>query len=115
MTLQGAMLFVKDLERMTAFYTEVLGLSVVPETRLEHWVEFRSNGSRFSLHAIPADIAGGIAIASPPVPREQGVAKLTFAVGDVAATLARIEALGQPLLRRPRGEVEAADTDGNIF
>jgi predicted enzyme related to lactoylglutathione lyase len=115
MTLQGAMLFVKDLERMTAFYTEVLGLTVVPETRLANWVEFRSNGSRFSLHAIPAEIATGIAIDSPPVPREKGVTKLTFAVADVAATLARIEAMGLPLLRRPWGGVEAVDPEGNVF
>jgi catechol-2,3-dioxygenase len=33
-TLQGAMLFVKDLDRMTAFYSEVLGLTVVTATRL---------------------------------------------------------------------------------
>jgi catechol 2,3-dioxygenase-like lactoylglutathione lyase family enzyme len=115
MTLQGAMVFVKDLERMTAFYTEVLGLTVVSDTRLENWVEFRSNGSRFSLHAIPAPVAAGIAIASPPVAREQGVTKLTFAVRDVAATLARIEAMGFPLLRRPWGDVEATDPEGNIF
>lgn len=115
MTLQGAMLFVKDIGRMTAFYTEVLGLAVVPETRLANWVEFQSNGTRFSLHAIPAEIAAGIAIDSPPVPREQGATKLTFAVADVAATLARIEALRLPLLRRPWGEVEATDPEGNVF
>ena len=69
MTLQGAMLFVKDLERMTTFYTEVLGLTTVPDTRLADWVEFRSDGSQFSLHAIPADRAAGIHIGSPPSPR----------------------------------------------
>jgi predicted enzyme related to lactoylglutathione lyase len=115
MTLQGAMLFVKDLERMTTFYTEVLGLAVVPATRLANWVEFQSNGARFSLHAIPPEIATGIAISSPPVPRENGATKLTFAVADVAATLSRIEAMGLPLLRRPWGEVEATDPEGNVF
>jgi predicted enzyme related to lactoylglutathione lyase len=115
MTLQGAMLFVKDIGRMTAFYTEVLGLAVVPETRLANWVEFQSNGARFSLHAIPAEVATGIIIDSPPVPREKGGTKLTFAVADVAATLSRIEAKGLPLLRRPWGEVEATDPEGNVF
>ena len=115
MTLHGAMLFVKDLDRMTAFYTDVLGFTVVPETRLANWVEFQSNGSRFSLHAIPPEIAKGIVIDSPPVPREGGGTKLTFAVADVAATLARIEAMQLPLLRRPWGEVEATDPEGNIF
>ena len=41
MRLHGAMLFVKDLERMTAFYRDVLGLEPVKETRLDNWVEFK--------------------------------------------------------------------------
>ena len=60
--LQGAMLFVKDLDRMTAFYTDVLGLTAVADTRLADWVEFESPGARFSLHANPADIAAGIIV-----------------------------------------------------
>ena len=115
MALQGAMLFVKDLERMTAFYNEVLGLTVVAETRLPDWVEFRSNGSRFSLHAIPPEIAANINIDAPPSPRERSVTKLTFQVADVNATLSKIEAMGLPLLRRPWGEVEATDPEGNVF
>jgi predicted enzyme related to lactoylglutathione lyase len=79
MTLHGAMLFVKDLER------------------------------------IPAETASGILIASPPVPREQGVTKLTFAVANLPATLARIEAIGLPLLHRPWGDTEATDPEGNVI
>ena len=56
MRLHGAMLFVKDLDRMTSFYSDVLGLQPVAETKLDNWVEFRSNGSQFSLHAIPRAI-----------------------------------------------------------
>ena len=115
MALQGAMIFVKDLERMTAFYTEVLGMRVIAETRLETWVEFESPGARFSLHKIPAEIASGITIDSPPVARERSVTKLTFEVADVEGTLARIEAMGLPLLRRPWGSVEATDPEGNVF
>lgn len=115
MALHGAMLFVKDFERMTAFYADVLGMKAVAGTRLDNWVEFESQGARFSLHAIPAEIAAGMSIASPPVPREQSAAKLTFAVADVDGTLARIEAMGLPLLRRPWGEVEATDPEGNVF
>ena len=115
MALHGAMLFVKDLERMTAFYAEVLGMNVVAETRLETWVEFESQGSRFSLHAIPAQIASGISIASPPEPRERGGVKLTFVVDDVPRTLERIASMGLPLLQRPWGDVEAVDPEGNVF
>jgi len=115
MTLSGAMLFVKDLERMTAFYTDVLGLKAVAATRLDTWVEFESAGSRFALHAIPAGTAAGITIDSPPVPREQSAMKLTFTVADVDGTLARIKAMGLPLLQRPWGEIEATDPEGNVF
>jgi predicted enzyme related to lactoylglutathione lyase len=43
------------------------------------------------------------------------VAKLTFEVQDVNATLNRIEAMGLPLLRRPWGGTEAVDPEGNVF
>jgi predicted enzyme related to lactoylglutathione lyase len=78
-------------------------------------VEFAGDGVRFSLHAIPSAIAAGIRIDSPPRPREQSNAKLTFAVQDVDTTLRRIEQMGLPLLRRPWGSTEAVDPEGNVF
>ena len=113
MRLHGAMLFVTDLERMTAFYRDVLGLMPNDDTRLDDWIEF--SGGAFALHAIPAAQAAGIRIESPPRPREQTAAKLTFEVRDVTATLQRIEAMGLPLLRRPWGGTEAVDPEGNVF
>jgi catechol 2,3-dioxygenase-like lactoylglutathione lyase family enzyme len=113
--LHGAMLFVKDLPSMTAFYRDVLGLRPVEETRLPDWVEFHGDGAAFSLHAIPPDVAAGITIDSPPRPREQGSTKLTFTVADVEATLASIAATGLPLQRRPWGGIEAVDPEGNVF
>ena len=115
MRLHGAMLFVKDLGGMTAFYSDVLGLTPNPDTRLDNWVEFRDGAARFSLHAIPPVSAAGIQIESPPRPREQSPAKLTFEVEDVDATLTKIEAMGLPLLRRPLGGIEAVDPEGNVF
>jgi predicted enzyme related to lactoylglutathione lyase len=113
--LQGVMLFVKDIDRMTAFYRGVVGLQPVESTRLDNWVEFEGNGARLSLHAIPAAIASGIQIDSPPHAREQSPAKLTFAVRDVDSTLETIAAMGLPLFRRAWGETEAADPEGNVF
>jgi catechol 2,3-dioxygenase-like lactoylglutathione lyase family enzyme len=115
MRLDGAMLFVKNLDRMTAFYRDVLGLQPVEGTGRDDWVEFAGDGVRFSLHAIPSAIAAGIRIDSPPRPREQSNAKLTFAVQDVDTTLRRIEQMGLPLLRRPWGSTEAVDPEGNVF
>lgn len=115
MHLSGAMLFVKDLAGMTAFYRDVLGLQLIADTQQPNWVEFRGDGARFSLHAIPSSIAVGISIDSPPRPREQGGIKLTFAVRDVEAALAALDAMGLPLLQRPWGAVEAVDPEGNVF
>jgi catechol 2,3-dioxygenase-like lactoylglutathione lyase family enzyme len=109
------MLFVKDLDRMTAFYRDVLGLQPVEETRLENWVEFNGDGVRFSLHAIPPAIATGIRIDSPPRAREHSNTKLTFSVQDIDTTLKTIEQMGLPLLRRPWGGTEAVDPEGNVF
>jgi len=114
MQLHGAMLFVKDLPRMAGFYRDAVGLRPIEETRLPDWVEFHGD-SQFSLHAMPAAIAAGISIDSPPRVREQGGTKLTFAVADVEVTLASIEAMGLPLLHRPWGGVEAVDPEGNVF
>ena len=113
MGLRNAMLFVKDLRAMTAFYSDVLGLTPNQTTQLDNWVEFSDGG--FSLHAIPAAIAAGIQIDSPPRAREQSAAKLTFDVEDVDGTLKKIEAMGLPLLRRPWGGTEAIDPEGNVF
>ena len=114
MTLSGVMLFVKDLPRMAAFYRDVLGLRPVEETRQADWVEFRGDAA-FSLHAIPAAIAAGIPVDTPPRAREQSATKMTFTVADVGATLAIIEGMGLPLLRRPWGDVEAVDPEGNLL
>jgi predicted enzyme related to lactoylglutathione lyase len=78
-------------------------------------VEFKGDGVRFSLHAIPSAIATEIRIDSPPRPREQSSVKMTFAVQNVDATLKKIEQWGLPLLQRPWGGTEAVDPEGNVF
>ena len=107
------MLFVKDLDRMIAFYRDVVGLHLLADTRLENWAEFAGDGTRFSLHAIPAGIA--TEVPSPPHPREHSNAKFTFAVRNVESTLAQIESMGLPLLHRSWGGTEAVDPEGNVF
>ena len=115
MRFDGAMLFVKDLGRMTAFYQDVIGLKPVEATRLSDWVEFEADGARFSLHAIPRDIAEGIEISHPPAPRETGPCKVSFALDDLDAALARLSEQGLTLLLRPWGATEAVDPEGNVI
>lgn len=114
MRLSGAMLYVKDLPLMTAFYEETLGLKPIPETRMENWVEFDA-GASFALHAIPAEIAKHIEISSPPRPREKNPVKLTFEVADVASERERLQSLGVPVVERPWGSYDGIDPEGNIF
>lgn len=104
------MIFVKDLERMAAFYGETLGLKVIEETRAANFVEFDAGGVRFALHAIPREIADQIEISSPPTAREKCPVKLTFEV-----ELQRLQALGVTIIERPWGSSDAVDPEGNIF
>ena len=112
MRLNRAMIFVTDLDRMTAFYREVLGLKVIEETRLENYVEFDTGGSTFALHTIP----GAARCESPSFqPRERTPIKLSFQVDDSASTRRNFEALGVMILERPWGGWDAVDPEGNVF
>ena len=119
MKLQGAILFVKDMERMKRFYGEMLGPSAGDQGPTDAWATFETAGGCFSLHAIPAEIAKNIRIESPPVPREQQSLKLIFEVKDVELERERLEKHGIEILRRPwqtPGKAcDAVDPEGNIF
>jgi len=116
MQLQGAMLFVKDLPRMTAFYSDVLGLKAVVDTQMDNWIEFEAGSTRFSLHAIPAAaLSDGAASASPSKARESNPVRLDFAVADVESERTRLEALGVPILVRPWGACDIVDPEGNVL
>ncbi len=108
-------MFVKDLPRMAAFYQGTLGLRAIAETRADDWAEFDAGGTILALHAIPAHIAAGIEIASPPKPREQSAYKLCFAVDDIPAEEARLKSMGVTFLENPWGHAEGTDPEGNIF
>jgi len=119
MQLRIAMLYVKDLERMKRFYSDMLGVKPIDQDWTDVWATFDTGGARFALHAIPAEIAKNIAIESPPTPREKDPLKLIFEVKDVESERARLESLGIQILRRPwqkPGEAcDAVDPEGNVF
>jgi len=109
------MIYVKDIDRMAAFYRDTLGLKAIEETRMENWVEFEAGATRFALHAVPSDIADQIEISSPPRPREKNPIKLSFEVDDVASERQRLESLGVVIVQRPWGSNDGVDPEGNIF
>ena len=115
MRMAGAMVYVKDLPRMRAFYSEMLGVKPSNETWTDSWTEFVIDGVRFALHAIPDDIASQIEITSPPRARGQNPVKLIFEVDDVEAERARLEQLGATMVQRPWGAWDGIDPEGNVF
>ena len=119
MQLRNAMLYVKDLERMKRFYGEMIGTSPSNQGRTDAWATFKTGATYFSLHLIPTELAMGIEIKSPPIPREESPVKLIFEVKDVEAERSRLESLGIQTLRRPwqkPGEAcDAVDPEGNVF
>jgi catechol 2,3-dioxygenase-like lactoylglutathione lyase family enzyme len=109
--LKRVVVYVKDLDRMTAFYRDVLEMSVV--LKAHGWVEF---GSGVALHAIPAWIAEGIEIASPVARvREETPLKVVLEVADVEGEIARLRGLGVVVKERPWGSCDFVDPEGNVF
>jgi predicted enzyme related to lactoylglutathione lyase len=108
------MIYVKDLPRMKAFYSQLLGVKPVNEKWVDEWAEFDTGSARFALHAIPADIARQIEISSPPKAREQDPVKLTFEVENVDAERGRLASLGATMVQRPWGSWDG-DPEGNVF
>jgi predicted enzyme related to lactoylglutathione lyase len=115
MRLNSAMVYVKDLPRMRAFYSEMLGVKPSNDTWTDSWTEFDAGGIRFALHAIPPEIANQIEITSPPRVRGQNPVKLIFEVDDVEAERARLELLGTTMVQRPWGAWDGVDPEGNVF
>lgn len=119
MRLRTAILYVKDFQRMTRFYSEAFEIGPRTSQSSDNWAFFDIGETGFALHAIPAELANSIDIACPPVPREQIPVKLIFDVQDVEETRTRLELLGARSLRRPwqkPGEAcDLADPEGNVF
>ena len=78
--------YVSDLDRMRRFYEGALG--VKPATQHGNWLPFDLGGATFALHGIERD-------------RLEDVRrfKLSFAVDDIEAAVARFEAQGAKVLR----------------
>ena len=113
MELGRAILFVKDLPRMTAFYRDTLGLTVASGSA--GWVEFDAGAVSLALHAIPAALAARIVIDTPPHVRENAPVKLSFAVADVAAERARLVAAGAVMREARSWGCDGVDPEGNVF
>jgi predicted enzyme related to lactoylglutathione lyase len=95
--LAGVVLYGKDIGRLAQFYTQVLGLR--EQHREWGWVVLASAAWQLELHAIPAKIAEGISISTPPQRRENVALKFFAAVPSLAHAGAVAESLGGALLQ----------------
>ena len=116
MRLRRALIFTKNIERMTAFYRDALGLIPLPDKSSEGWLEFDAGGVALALHAIPEHIAKDIEIKDPPAAREGTPIKLVFEVPDVE--VARINLINHgAVMSEPSawGFCDGTDPEGNVF
>jgi hypothetical protein len=105
-----AVLFVKDLERVAAFYVGALAMTRAPGD--EYHAILDCDGFELIIHRIPQQIAETIVITQPPVRRVLSAIRLDFPVSsiDVSRRLAR--SLGGDVDDRPP---PWADPDANLF
>ena len=119
MTLECSMLYVKNFALMREFYGEVLQTQPINKEWIDTWALFETGGAGFGLHAITETSSEQIELPSSAPKREQSVVKLIFAVQDVPAERARLEAMGVATLQRswqePTESCDCVDPEGNIF
>ncbi|RPI59557.1 MAG: VOC family protein [Lysobacterales bacterium] len=105
-----AVLFVKDLGRVAAFYMGALGLTRVSGDK-DHAI-LECDGFELIVHQIPKQIADTIVITEPPVRRVWGAIRLDFPVASVADTRSLARSLGGDVDDAPP---PWADRNGNFF
>ncbi|MBV7415928.1 Glyoxalase-like domain [Aeromonas encheleia] len=114
----GALIYAKDLGRLTHFYRTLLQMEILSQD--EGFVVLENRDIQLLLHAIPDAIASGIQIAVPPRLREEGAIKPFFTVSSLAWAEAKAADLGGGLLPQQwsaPGFVlrNAFDPEGNIL
>ena len=105
-----AVLFVKDLERVAAFYVGALALTRLSGDK-DHSV-LECDGFELVVHQIPKPIADAIVIAQPPIRRVWGAIRLDFPLASIADSRRLARALGGEIDDAPPAW---ADRNANLF
>jgi predicted enzyme related to lactoylglutathione lyase len=115
-----AVLFVKDLAAVVAFYIGALGLTRVSGDQ-DHAL-LKCDGFELVVHQIPKQMADTIVITRPPVRRVWGAIRLDFPVARVADARSLARSLGgdvdeapPPWAERDAGFFFGYDPEGNQF
>jgi predicted enzyme related to lactoylglutathione lyase len=115
-----AVLFAKDLQRVTNFYCEALGLERSMQD--ENHALLRQSGFELIVHQIPDHFAATIEVADPPNRRESGSLRLDYPVASVKSSRARAASHGGCIDEDPPSWAERGtnfflgyDPEGNVF
>ena len=114
----GAVIFAKDVARMTGFYGQVMGMRC--QSQDAQRAVIASADLQLVIHAIPEAIAVDLVIPSPPPLRSQAAIKLFFTVPSLEQAAAAAQALGGALHGyRWNGPgfvaCDGHDCEGNVF
>jgi len=116
----GAVLYAKDLGRVSEFYAAVAAMAVT-ESASGH-VTMESNGFQLVVVAVPRHIAATIHVQSPPIRREATPIKLIFFVQSIEAAAAKVAQLGgqmnpaeQSWQFQGAAVLDGHDPEGNVF
>ena len=116
----GAVLYVLDVDAVSAFYGAVAGLGE-HQVADDHKV-LGADGFELVVLRVPSTISASIAVAAPPVRRQHTPVKLVLPVASIADARAAAEALGgvvDPPAREWRfGDAvvcDGHDPEGNVF
>lgn len=115
-----AVLYAKDLAVLATFYQRVLNLS--PLVSEPTHVVFALGEARLWVHAIPAQYAADIHIATPPSLREEAAVKLSLPVRSLADARHALRDSGGGISAPERDwenagvwHLDAWDPEGNVF
>jgi predicted enzyme related to lactoylglutathione lyase len=116
----SAVLFVKDLRKVAAFYSAALEMRVVTSDE-HHWL-LNCAGFDLVVHQIPKHIADTIALERPPTPRVSGAVRLDYPVRSIAESRRTARSLGGKIDDKPPGWADPSakfflgyDPEGNQF
>lgn len=88
----GAVIYVKDLDRMQSFYQACLRMEVAERAR--GYCVLESESWTLSLVKVPQQIAATIVVSDPPARREEVPIKLAFRVDDIDVLRTRFAEFG---------------------
>ena len=116
----GAVIYAKDIARVSAFYAAVAGLEVTHTERAHIILE--SPAFQLVVLAVPPDVAATIALTTPPARRENAAIKPVFFVTDIADARDAAARLGGELNPPERQwkfqgatVCDGHDPEGNVF